>query len=55
MVRISEISAWWMEDDCPNVSVSGSFLKDFGFNIGKKIVIEVLKGQIVIKPVSRCS
>lgn len=51
MVRISEVGTWWMEDGCPILSVSGSWLKDFGFDIGRKVVVEVTDGQIVVKAV----
>ena len=51
MVRISEVSSYWMEDDCPMVSVSGTWLKDFGFAQGRKIVVEVTDGQMIIKAV----
>lgn len=51
MVRVSEVSTYWMEDDSPLVPVYGSWLKDFGFSSGTKVVIDVTKGQIVIKAV----
>ena len=40
MVRISEVGDYWMEDDCPMVVVAGTWLKDFGFTEGKKVVKE---------------
>ena len=38
-------------DDCLEVKVSGSWLKEFGFEYGHKVVVEIIKGQIVIKAV----
>jgi len=49
MVRLSEVSAFWMEDSSSSVVVSGSWLRSFGFEPGRKIMIDVSKGQIVIK------
>jgi hypothetical protein len=51
MVRISEVSTYWMEEGAPLIAVSGSWLTDFGFEIGRKIVIDVSMGQIIIKAV----
>ena len=51
MLRLSEVSTYWMEDDCPSVLVTGTWLKQFGFEIGKKIVVEVTEGQMVVKVV----
>jgi hypothetical protein len=51
MVRISEVSAYWMEEDTPIIAVSGRWLRSFGFDIGCRIVIDVTKGQIIIKAV----
>jgi len=49
MVRLSEVSAFWMEDGSSSVVVSGSWLSSFGFEPGRKIMIDVSKGQMVIK------
>jgi hypothetical protein len=49
MVRLSEVSAFWMEEDSSSVVVSGAWLRNFGFEPGRKIVVDVTKGQIVIK------
>ncbi len=49
MVRVGEVGRWWMEDGAATVSVSGSWLKDFGFEMGRKVVVEVTQGIIVIK------
>ena len=51
MVRICEVSRYWLEDGAPLVAVSGAWLKDFGFDIGVKVVVEVRSGEIVIKAV----
>jgi hypothetical protein len=51
MVRISEVSTHWMEYGVPQVAVSGAWLRDFGFDVGGKVVVEVVKGQIIIKSV----
>ncbi len=51
MVRVSEVSTYWMEDDSPLVPVFGAWLKDFGFEAGTKVVIDVTQGQITIKVV----
>jgi len=50
MVCLGSVGKFWM-DDCPEVKVSGSWLKEFGFEYGHKVVVEVTKGQIVIKAV----
>ncbi len=49
MVRLSEVSAFWMEDSSSSVVVSGSWLRSFGFEPGRKIMVDVSQGQIVIK------
>ena len=49
MVRLSEVSAFWMEDRSSSVVVSGSWLRNFGFEPGRKIMVDVSQGQIVIK------
>jgi cytochrome b subunit of formate dehydrogenase len=36
-------------DECLEVRFSGTWLKDFGFEFGHKVVVEVTAGQIVIK------
>lgn len=51
MVRISEVTTDWMAEGSPLVAVSGAWLKDFGFDEGKKVVIDICQGQIVIKTV----
>jgi len=51
MVRVSEISTYWLEEDSPIIPIHGAWLKDFGFEPGQKVVIYVTKGQIVIKAV----
>ena len=51
MVCLSKVSTFWLEDKAPLVSVSGEWLKEFGFEVGTKVVIDVTQGQIVIKPV----
>ena len=51
MMRISEVSTDWMEEGAALVSVSGVWLKAFGFEVGRKVVIDICQGQIVIKAV----
>ncbi len=51
MVRLSEVSYSWLEEGSPLVAVSGAWLKDFGFEEGRKVVIDICQGQIVIKTV----
>jgi hypothetical protein len=51
MVRISEVKSYWMEEDCPLIAISGQWLRDFGFDIGLRIVVDAIKGQIIIKVV----
>ncbi len=50
MVALSSVKEYWL-DDAPSVVVSASWLTEFGFEIGKKVVIEVTQGIITIKPV----
>ncbi len=49
MLRLSSVAPYWM-DESPSVTVSASWLKDYGFEIGKKVVVEVSQGVITIKP-----
>lgn len=51
MVRLAKASSYWMEDDSVEVAVRGSYLKQFGFDVGTRVVIEVTDGLITIKPV----
>jgi hypothetical protein len=50
MVCLGSVSKFWL-DEALEVKVSGSWLREFGFEYGGKFVVEVTKGQIVIKPV----
>ena len=50
MVRISEVSTFWMDGEA-QVSVSGDWLRQFGFDIGRKVVVDVTQGVITIKVV----
>jgi hypothetical protein len=49
MVHIMKVADYWLEDDTPSINIAGKWLKEFGFDIGKRIVIEASKDQIVIK------
>ena len=51
MLRLSQVSTYWLEDACPQVSISGAWLRDFGFDVGGRVVVEVSQGQIIIRPV----
>lgn len=51
MVRISEVSGYWMEDDSPLITIAGAWLKEYGFEIGCKVVLDITEGQIIIKRV----
>jgi hypothetical protein len=50
MVALSSIRSHWL-DDAPAVTVSAEWLKDFGFEVGCRVVIEVSHGIITIKKV----
>ncbi len=50
MVALASVRAHWL-DDAPSIVVSASWLKEFGFEIGAKVVIEVTQGVVTIKPV----
>jgi hypothetical protein len=43
MVALSSIRSHWL-DDAPAVTVSADWLKDFGFEVGCRVVIEVSQG-----------
>ena len=49
MVRLSHVDGYRLEDEFLEVAVRGSYLKDFGFEKGSKVVIDVTRGQIVIR------
>jgi len=46
--NISTVSSHWL-DESPSVTVSAPCLKDFGFEQGTKVVIEIVQGVITIK------
>ncbi len=50
MVALASVREHWL-DDAPSVVISASWLKDFGFGIGTKVVIEVTQGVITVKPI----
>jgi hypothetical protein len=50
MVALSSIRSHWL-DDAPAVTVSAEWLRDFGFEVGCRVVIEVSQGVITIKKV----
>lgn len=50
MVCLGSVGKFWL-DESLEVKVSGSWLKEFGFEYGRKVVVEVTQGQIVIKAV----
>lgn len=43
MLRLSTVVPHWM-DDAPSIIVSASCLKDFGFELGARVVVEVSRG-----------
>ena len=49
MLRLSTVIPHWM-DDAPSVIVSAPVLKDFGFEIGTRVVVEISQGVITLKP-----
>ena len=49
MLRLSSVTSYWL-DEAPAVTVSAAWLRDFGFDIGCKVVVEVSQGVITIKP-----
>jgi hypothetical protein len=49
MVRLSEVSSSWLEDGASSVVVSGEWLRRFGFVPGRRVIVDVTEGQIVIK------
>lgn len=48
MLRLSTVVPHWM-DEAPSVVVSATCLRDLGFEIGTKVVVEVSQGVITIK------
>jgi hypothetical protein len=50
MVCIGSVDKFWL-DDALEVKVCGSWLKEFGFDFGRKVVVEVTEGRIVIRAV----
>jgi hypothetical protein len=50
MVTLSSVRSHWL-DDAPSVTVSAEWLRDFGFEVGCRVVIEVSQGVITIKKV----
>jgi hypothetical protein len=50
MVALSSIRSHWL-DDAPVITVSAEWMKEFGFEVGCRVVIEVSHGIITIKPV----
>ena len=52
MVALSSIKSHWL-DDAPAVTVAADWLRDFGFEVGCRVVIEVSQGVITIKKVDR--
>jgi formylmethanofuran dehydrogenase subunit D len=50
MVCLGSVGKFWL-DESLEVKVNGSWLKEFGFEYGRKVVVEVTEGQIVIKAV----
>jgi hypothetical protein len=51
MVRIGSILSSDVEDKVPLIVVSGAWLENFGFEYGKKTVVDVTNKLIIIKPV----
>jgi hypothetical protein len=50
MVCLGSVGRFWL-DDALEIRVSGSWLSNFGFEHGRKVVAEVTQGQIIIKAV----
>jgi hypothetical protein len=50
MVALSSVRSHWL-DDAPVITVSAEWMKEFGFEVGCRVVIEVSHGIITIKPV----
>ena len=51
MVRLSSMKSDWLEEDSVQIVISGTYLRDFGFSLGTKVVVEVTDKSIVIKPI----
>ena len=49
MVRLSHVDGSRFGEESLEVAVRGSYLRDFGFENGSKVVIDVTRGQIVIR------
>ena len=50
MVALSTIKHHWL-DEVPSITISASYLEQFGFVTGQKVVIEISHGIITIRPV----
>ena len=49
MVRFSHVDGSRFDEESSEVAVRGIYLRDFGFENGSKVVIDVTRGQIVIR------
>jgi len=49
MVRLSEVSYPVKSDGSPSLIISGDYMREFGFDVGCRVVIEAAKKCIVIK------
>ena len=49
MVMIGSVGGYWLEDDALELAIRGAYLREFGFEAGSRVVIEVTQGQIVVK------
>ena len=52
VASMSQVSKSWSGDSVPTLVISGDYLSDFGFDVGKKVIVEITDGQIVIKTVN---
>jgi hypothetical protein len=49
MVHLSEVGSMWLEEGAVQVLLAGVWLREYGFEVGRKYVADITAGQIVIK------
>ena len=49
MVHLSEVGSMWLEEGAVQILLAGVWLREYGFEVGRKYVADITAGQIVIK------
>jgi len=48
IVRLSKVSSSWIEEGATQILLAGAWVREYGFEAGRKYVVDITAGHIVI-------